>query len=82
MTVHDRVKESFEPTVLQKLCVGFYGVYNITGLPQAGLCVKPWMVKLKVDKMLGIRTELIMTVHDIASTTGFILAPTRRTNSL
>ena len=23
MTVHDRVKESFEPTVLQKLCVGF-----------------------------------------------------------
>ena len=39
MTVHDRVKESFEPTVLQKLCVGFLtGVYNSTGLPLSFEC--------------------------------------------
>ena len=37
MTVHDRVKESFEPTVLQKnVCWVFTGVYNITGLPRVG----------------------------------------------
>ena len=46
MTVHDRVKKSFEPRVLQKLCVGFLRGF-ITS-----------QVKLKLDQMLGIRTEL------------------------
>ena len=57
MTVHDRVKESFEPTVLQKLCVGFLRGFISQACPRQA-CVLNYMVKLKLDQMLGIRTEL------------------------